>query len=308
FKGLAALTNCSATFDRAAAVDRVVVNDDARFFHIAYAQDFRQHIASSDRIKPRFVQDGDFNFAYLGIAQRLAAQTSDITGLKPCNDFLHNVVDDCWERIRSILQNLNRESVVVRALRNVEAVEQDRHQWERTASAGLANYVDKEHVVNAARKRENKRSEAALASRIIVEMAICTSPVSGDEISHGHFDTLLGLVRLLLYAATSSDAISYGLTPSKVEIYPNGEFAVDDKYYKTIIEPYTSEQFVGQFKQAADDYFKYFVDPASKKPERNQPFEQPFTVTFEAEYGLTPDEFVDAYQALEQNAISDGML
>jgi hypothetical protein len=307
FKGLAAMAGRLADFNRSVAVDRVLLNDDARFFHMVYAQDFRQQAGSLDRIKTRFIPDGDFNFASVGLAQRIVGQPSDIDGPKRCNDFLHRVVDDSWERIRSILQNLSRQCVIVRALRNVEAVEQDRHQWEMTAKAVLATHSDQDSVVNAAHERENKRSEAALASRIIAEMAVCTCPDTGLEISEAHFDTLLGLIRLLLYAATSSDAITYGLTPARLRVYPNGEFTADDDYYKHIVGPYTSEQFTGQYKEAAQRYADYFVDPASKT-RRDDRFEQPFINAFQAEFGLTPDEFVDAYQALEQDAMPDGKL
>jgi hypothetical protein len=38
FKGIAALANRSQTFERPAAVDRIVPNDDARFFHSVRAK------------------------------------------------------------------------------------------------------------------------------------------------------------------------------------------------------------------------------------------------------------------------------
>ncbi len=310
FKGIAALVNCLQTFDRAAAVERVVPNDDARFFHIAYAQNFRQHTSSVDPLRPRFVGEGDVNFASLGLVQRLlpGTESAEILGEEDCNRFLHRVVDDCWDRARSVLQKLSRHSVVTIALRNVEAIEQDRHQWELTANAVLATHTDREDVVAAAHKRENDRAEAALVSRVIIEMAVCTSPLVGNVMGQADFDELLGLVRLLLYAATSSDAIKYKLTPAKLVVLPNGEFVADDHYYKTIIKPYTSEQFAGQFETAAETYPDYFTDPSGKRTDRAKPFEAAFIEAFKAEYGLTPDEFVDAYQAIEAEAMSDQRL
>jgi hypothetical protein len=310
FKGIAALVGRTAEFDRAAAVQRIVSNDDARFFHLAYAQNFRQHTASTDRLQSRFVGEGDVNFAAVGVVQRLlpASTGKQLTGKEECNRFLHAVVDDCWDRTRSLLHNLTRDSVVTLALRNVEAVEQDRHQWELTAKAVMATHTDRDEVVTAAGKRENERSEAALVSRVIVEMAVCTCPAEGNVMSRADFDLLLGLVRLLLYAATSSDAINYGLTPAKLALFPNGEFVADDGYYKTIIQPYTAEQFIGQFSAAAEEYTEYFTDPAKKAAEAVKPFEEAFVTAFSAEYGLTPDELVDAFRAIEAEGMSDERL
>jgi hypothetical protein len=310
FKGVAALVGQPGVFDRAAAVQRIVQNDDARFFHLAYAQNFRQHTASADRLQVRFVGEGDVNFATVGLTQRLlpGSPGEELIGEDECNHFLHAVVDDCWDRARSLLQNLKRDSVVTLGLRNVEAVEQDRHQWELTAKAVLATHVDRDDVVAAASKRENIRSEAALVSRIIVEMAVCTCPSEGQVMSRADFDLLLGLVRLLIYAATSSDAIKYGLTPAKLALFPNGEFVADDSYYQTIIQPYTTKQFIGQFSAAAEEYTEYFSDPAKKSAEKVKPFEEAFITSFIAEYGLTPDELVDAFRAIEAEGMSDERL
>ena len=309
FKGIATLLDRAEAFDRTAAVQRVVSNDDARFFHLAYAQNFRQHTASNNPLRPRFIGEGDVNFASVGLVQRLLPGSSarELTGEEECNRFLHAVVDDCWDRARAILGKLERHSAVTLGLENVEAIEQDRHQWELTAKAVLATHADRDDVTTAAGNRENDRSAASLVSRVIVEMAVCTSPSEGDSMSRADFDALLGLVRLLLYAATSSDAIRYRLTPAKLELFDNGEFVAADDYYKTIIQPYTAEQFVGRFNAAAEDYAEHFIDP-SKKHSPEKPFEEPFVDAFKAEYGLTPDELVDAFRAVEAEGMSDERL
>lgn len=309
FKGIAALTDEAIEFDCAAAAKDVVSNDDARFFHIAYAQNVRQHIGSTDHLQPRFVGEGDLNFVSVGVVQRLlpSVDANELVGEGDCNRFLHSVVDDCWDRVRTILQKLQRDSVVTAALKNVEAIEQDRNQWDLTAKAVLATHPDRENVLAAAGKRETERAEAGLLSRTIIEMAICTCPIAGSPISKANFDLLLGLTRLLLYAATTSDAIKHRLTPAKLALYPNGEFAADDDYYRTTVKPYTTEQFAGQFVAAAEDYADHFVNPGAQRSDA-KPFETAFVDAFRAEYGLTPDELLDAYHAVEDEGMREELL
>jgi hypothetical protein len=112
----------------------------------------------------------------------------------------------------------------------------------------------------------------------------------------------------MLYAATSSDAVKYGLTPAVLELYPNGEFAADDNYYKTIVKPYMNEQFFGQFNAAAEEYAHHFVDPATRHTAGRKPFDENFVAAFVSEYGLTPDELVDALAAAEAEGIADERL
>jgi len=61
----------------------------------------------------------------------------------------------------------------------------------------------------------------------------------------------MALVDLLLSAANSSDAMQHGLTPAKVQVFPNGEFCVDDAYLETVVQPYRSEHFTQQSTAAA---------------------------------------------------------
>jgi len=298
----------SAELDR--LVEKVVTNSEARFFHLVWAQDYRQNVAASDPPKPHFVFEGDSNFVSIGLSHRLlkTSQTT-IDGQTSCNKFLHAVVDDSWSRILERLVKFDRSSVVSRALRNVEAIELDKEQWRLTASALLAVHQDREDVVSAANERENDRSAAALTTRVLAEMAACNSPQSGGRIiTEADFHELLALVELLISSAHASDAIRYALTPPEITIFANGEFAVDRSYQQTVMIPYVKEHFNEQFAASASAYPKYFNDPRDMPKPSPSDFPSGFVEAFQAEFGFTPDELFAAYHALANDAMPEQVL
>jgi hypothetical protein len=291
-------------------VEQVVTNSEARFFHLVYAQDYRQNVGSSDPPKPYFIADGELNFLCIGLSQRLLkASPPTINGQAPSNKFLHDVVDDCWKRIDNLLVALDRSSVIALALHNVEAIELDKAQWRLTASALLAVHQDRDDVVIAANRRENDRSAAELASRVLAEMAVCSCPTSnGRTIGKADFHELLALVELLLLSAHASDAIQCTLTPPNITIFPNGEFFVDNSYQQEVIVPYVREHFSEQFAASASAYTEYFDDPRDAPKPSPSDFPSGFIEAFQAEFGLTPDELTMAYHAIADEAMPEQKL
>ena len=76
----------------------------------------------------------------------------------------------------------------------------------------LALYREADDVRMVARDREAQRATAGLASRTILEMAVCECPeVEGNCLSRWELDELLADVTLMLRTATDSDAINNDL-------------------------------------------------------------------------------------------------
>lgn len=292
-------------------VQQVVRNDEARFFHLATAGNARQQLRSPSGHKLSFVKDGEVNFVFIGLSQRVLERLEEkepIEGVQRCNRFLHAVVDDCWENIRTKLGSLDRESVIFRALENVEIIESDKEKWRLTSSALLAIHADGNEVTQAAQKRDNSRSGAEISSRVIIEMAVCTCPVNGSIlISESDFDELQALVGVLNYAASICDAIEFGLTAPRVNVSPNGEFGVDEEYKDKIISPYVTMNFAGQFAAAADSYSDYFPDFEENREESKAAnFPSAFVEAFQAEYGITPENLIHAQLIIAKEALSEG--
>ncbi len=313
FTGLAILSECPLTAtDVEGLTQEVVRNDEARFFHITHAREYRQHVDGYEGIRPRFVQEGDINFAALGVSWRVRSRDAGdkIVGLQECNIFLHAIVDDCWANLRGMLALINRASIIGRCLENVEAIESDRDRWRMTAAALLAAHNDREDVIRAARERETMRVQSSIGSRILVEMALCASPANGgEEISLATLDTLLAEVNLLLYAANRSDALKYELTKPEIALSRNGEFSMDSSYQKEIIAPYVSGSFTEQFELAAAQYGDYYQDPQHREENASDPsFPPVFVSAFREEYGITPEDLMQATIAVEEDGIKEQKL
>jgi hypothetical protein len=314
FSAIAELARCTLTVgDMQRLIQEVVKNDDARFFHIMNARDYRQLVDEFESgIQPRFVQEGDLNFAALDICWRVRDRSvgDKIVGLNNCNGFLHAVVDEYWGSLRGRLSNINKASLIRRCLENSESIECDKERWRLTAAALLASHEDREDVVRAARERDTLRNRSAIASRVLVEMAACNSPATGGEtISTGTLEVLMAEVNLLLYAAHCSDALKYELTGPEISLFPNGEFDLDNSYQKNIVHPYVSGSFAEEFNRAAADYSSLFEDPRREgEGDAASSFPEAFTAAFTTEFGFHPEDLIQAVVAIEDDGIKQQKL
>jgi hypothetical protein len=291
-------------------VDQVAVNTRARFFHVAEADSFREYRGGDYAHRAQFVSEGQTNFYAFGLANRLlAANSATFKSLTRAKDLFHLVVDDSWMRLRTLLEEFDLESVIERALQNVEAIEHDKEQWRLTASALFAIHSDAEDVLRAAREEDGKRNRAEIVSRIAVEMAICTCPREGGrKIGAFELGQLLSLINLLLFAAKCSDAVQYDFVEENIEVYPNGEFSIDESYMDKIIHPYVREHFSEEFNEAAQRYHEYYKQRDSQSDGgalRPSPFDPAMVRAFVDEYGLTPDDVINAGVILGRDALED---
>jgi hypothetical protein len=292
-----------------AMVEEIVGNDRARFFHVVTADNFRQYRAPDCARNPLLIRQGHTNSVALGTATRLLTPGSETrASLTTAKDLLHLVVDDCWKRIKALLVTLDLRWIVDTALENIEAIEYDKEQWRMTASALFAIHSDAEDVIQAAGEQEQKRSSAEMASRVLVEMAICTCPSTDGSIAGDYeIGQLLGLINLLMFAARCSDAIQYNFVTEEINVYPNGEFSIDDSYVEQIVAPYIREHFSEHFKQAAEDYHVRgsTLEPQAEESDRRGGFDPVLVSAFQSEFGLSPQELITAETALSEDALRD---
>ena len=184
---------------RAYMLGRIVRSDNERFFHTVPAATPRERLfAALPERRPRFVQPEDQALSWLNLARDAGWNQSP--GPVPndqASKLLNQASDVVWLRIRERLLTIERGSVMERALRNEFAITRDRATWQLTAAALLSLYDNQADVIGAANQREGQRSLAALASRVVVEMAICVSPVGkGLSCSNAELDFLIANVAI----------------------------------------------------------------------------------------------------------------
>ena len=194
---------------------------------------------------------------------------------------LHSAVDAAWERVKSRLMSLSRESVIERSLLNYVAVRKEHRDWMRSTSARLSLY-DAEEVIAASHERVVMRDSAGLACRIIAEMALCTSPYdSGSACTGMDLDFLVAEVSTLVECASQSDALKYGLATRPPVVHPNGSFGFHASATQAAV-PLMTEHWRRAFRDAAQEE----EGGGNGVVEEGMP-DPGFPFAFAAEFGVT---------------------
>jgi len=306
-EGLLALAGVRDATMAEAIVNQAIPSDDARYVHVfPHPQNIRDEISHDDQTSARLVKEPDINFAALGLAWELMPPREDgLTILTPreSNRFLHKVVDGVWDRIRTVLRDLDRCDLIRMALSNHEAVAQDRDHWRRTSGAVVALARDREQAVATCRQHEWDVNRATLSSRVLAEMAICECPITGGRRpGRTDIDALMADVAGLIGVAYDSDAVASGLVDPTVKVSPSGEFHPSETFRKTILAPYQHGYFGELLRRNIQGYFALYELPVRGKPVE-EVCSADFLQAFEQEYGLPLQQLVRAHEALEHCAL-----
>lgn len=286
-------------------VAKTVPNSKARFVHLIPAQNVRDEIAYFDRPDARFLEQEDFRFVALGEAwlARSRGETEDVLGRDECVAFLNRVVGKTWENIRKELSRFDRKALVEKCLRNIEGLKLDEAQWRQTAQAVLAVYRERDDVVRAASDREKERARASIASRVLVEMAVCACPEAGGRTpGNAELDSLIAHVAVLIATAYDSDAVYHGLTEPKVRICPNGELEVVEDFFDEVVYPYQFAFHSERFLSHATEYGELFKTKRGGRAVE-EVFGASFIEAFEAEYRLPLRQMVRVDETLQDHAV-----
>ncbi len=236
---------------------------------------------------PRFPSQEDRAWSTIGLAQVAGwSGTDGLINRSSAEPLMERSVNALWKRIRSRLRRLDRQSVLQRSLLNVAAVQKDRMEWRRFSSAILAMADDEQAIRQAADTREAQRALAALASRVIAEMALCTSPTrNGKPCTDRDLDVLLGQVATLLACAVQKDAMHFGLLTEGVMVHANGSFGFDPSIQNSVY-PYASRLRERQIWDAHDGKS---TPRSSLNDETGQ---AAFDSAFGAEFGLSVTQYL----------------
>jgi len=288
-------------------MSRVIGVSGMRVLHLFRTNYLIEHLLVRQGQEPIFLAHEDFVFSKLRLSEGCATVRpgTNIASKSKCNEFLHRVVEKVWKQIRELLQQLDRASVIREALRVHEAVIQDRDHWRRTAQAVLALYSPEEDVLAVAQERESDRNNVSLPARTILEMAICECPkVGGRQLSRWGLDELLAKAALLVEVATDSDAINSDLSEPRIDLHPNGEYAIDRRFNKAVINPFLTAYLREEFEDAARQYGKlYRSERPGERTRADEIFSANFIQAFRTEFVLTPDEAIDGLAELMDLAV-----
>jgi hypothetical protein len=275
------------------ATARQVVSTGARYMHIFAPASVRDLLlAGGPKPQARHLQVEDrgtwqTSFRY----EMLTSPGRGLVSSKHANcKVLQDAVEATWNAIRSRLREVERLSVVEEALHNLESVAYERSRWQRTAAA-LLSLHGSQGALEAASGADADQASTALCTRVLVEMAVCTSPISGGRpFETTDLDFLLAGLDQILLLATQCDAIYHGLADPKLTISESGLVAMDRSYVARAVRPYIEGLFADRYRADAKDYERFV---SGRTDEGGTPSVEPtLQAAFAAEFGLDVHQFL----------------
>lgn len=294
----------SAETDLNKLAAKFAIGDDERFVHLFAAQEARDFLVPYDGGKPSLVADEDLANVSFNIAReaKLTAP-SQITELDSCNRALHDIVDACWNRIRQSLSKLDRSEVISNSILNHERLLIDSEQWRRTSRAVISVHNDKSDTIQTSRIVKEKRDLTQIATRILVEMAVCVCPTFGGlHFTQADADYLLSQIILLIGTASRSDALRAGCVEPSMTISSLGEFTVGEDLMD-LMQDYLGAHFEQIHERDVAAYDQFFETRPEGSKTDAEVFGTDFVSAFRTEYGLGPQSLAKFGVALTEDAI-----
>jgi hypothetical protein len=288
------------SFEPSQIARSIVRSEDERHVHFFDALSPGHLVATVGNLgKPRFIQPEDESSCRLGLAFRSdpSVPRATLSGAGLCNPLLEKIVDKLWAEISQELSFIDRPTLVRLALENNEALLKDREHWNNTTRALLATLEDKDDVRLVCHKRDVERIRGSLASRVLVEMAVCGTNQIGRPASYSDYDSLVAKIIALIEFAYWRDALRYNLAPEKLAIRQNGFIEIDKARVDETVSRYNLESFNASFNKAKSDYYSLY-EKKKAHHSLSEVYPAEFTSAFFAEYGLTLDKYVEVIAEL----------
>jgi hypothetical protein len=285
-------------------VAEICPSSEARWVHRFQANSFRDrvNVELDDRtlvlIDP--VDDGMSRIG-LGWRARSRKDGSMIYGVAECTAYLNDVVRAVLDDLCNSIHSLDRGLFVEQLLRNYEAAVSDRDLWKRTAQSNVALHEDKAAAVQTIIEHNSRLNACFLASRILLEAAICECPLTGGR-TPGSLDLSRALAQAmrLYYLGGWSDAIHWGAMEPRLRITPLGDVHANHDFIDNIYEAFGRVIGVQGVEHAVSSYAKIY-EPAVAVPTVVGLLDNEFLSAWEAEYGTSLDSmraFLDRMEEL----------
>jgi hypothetical protein len=204
---------------------------------------------------------------------------------------LNTVVASLIDEISTALRELDRRSIILALLQNHEYASHDRDVWRRTARANLAMHNDQAASLRTIVDHDNRLSVSFLTTRILLEAAICESPLQGGR-QPGRLDLsrLMSRAILAFSFAGWSDAVHWGAMQPRIKITPLGDIHMDHTFVGDIYEAFVRAGGEVQVKHAAQKYDDLYA-PQRAVASAVGLVEDSFLEAWKAEFGASLDAF-----------------
>jgi len=288
--------------------DEIIVGDRARSLHAFNAQHFRDFVRPAIPeitvgIDP--IDDATLRLG-LGWKSRNREDGSEIEGVGQCTEFLNNLVGTIEDDLCRELKDFDRKSTIRLALQNHEAAMLQQSTWRRTAGAVLSLRDNSQATMAVIADHKFKADATLLASRVLVELAVCECPLQGG-CAPGRLDLARLLARLSLVISFGgwSDAIHYEAAVPSIEVTPLGDIHVDPSFFHDVVMPFGGTASNIQVNHSISRYATNF-EPPNIVSAAQLAFHPDFVSAWKDEHGYTIDEFRLVVDKIEDLGIKRG--
>lgn len=287
-----------------ALLPRIVTDPEARHSHAFAQRSFRDHVRVPDAGNQliRIAREDDaYTRLNLGWNVRDRSEGSKIYGKADCMAFLNAIVTYLQDDLLEAVRTFDRRQMLERLLRNHELAIDDRDRWNRTSSALLALHGRSPETLSRLIKAEQSLNAVFQSTRILVEMAICESPLV-DGARPGRLDIALLMAKatLLFEVGGWSDAVRWDVMKPEIHVTPLGDIHANFDFYEEIIAPHAYVSGEDRIKRSVTGYAKNLDErPTSDSVEGE--LEVDFAEAWKEQFGATIDEvrlFVDAVEQI----------
>ena len=281
-------------------INSIFPDSFARHSHFLPARSYGDYVA--DKLPSAILLHGldDANLRLgLGWSDEKKARFQRIADQKLCVQHIGRIVDKVWKDIEIALKSFSNSQLCQKLMLNIDSIRNEKRQWERTAAANLSMNDDKEKTISVINEELGKLNAANLASRILVEMAVCTCPETAkfepDELD---ISILLGQTILLFNLGSWSDAINLGIFPPEIEISSFGQLMLDYSFDKTVISQYHSAYGKKIIEVEAERYFDLFSQSADR-PSLEERLPQQFVTACKSEFQIPLNQLPSILDCIE---------
>lgn len=278
----------------------------ARHFHIFECQTYSENIVESFETEKPITLDiaADKNHKFgLGWINGNKPEFNTITGKSDCKTFLAKVVSEVWSKIQNRLRTLNKEELVKLLLHNIELCQLHKSRWSKSFKANQFLQNNHDDLYQVATKEIGLLNGASLASRLIIEMAICECPYKGGR-TPGKIDVqeLQSHALSLHLLGGVSEAINFDAIAPRLVISHFGDVLYEHDFEDLIVSQYQSGLHKEKFDNSARNYEKEFTRNTVRSTEQDveNAFEGDFWAAWIEEFGFTPNQGIDFINAVQE--------
>ena len=287
--------------------DQIVLNNEARNFHLFRAQEFIDYVR--DTLPNKLVTFDTVNDAAartgLGWRIRERGQGSRIQGKKTCTKFLAEIVDLLVDDVVALLGRFDRLSTLKRLVGNCEKAYAESDHWNRTSASLLSMHGSDSKSINQIVEQLSKFAGASITTRVLIEIALCTCPLErGSKLSDIEMSKLMARVALIVHFGGLSDAIHYNVIAPEIRISPLGNILFRDEFGELVVKPMLSQVIGDQYIESTPFQKKNYEDPKIF-PHTEDIVGDEFWEIWTNEMGFTLDEARNVIDALEDKAIGE---